>query len=352
MSLQRIPGLIDIHVHLREPGATHKEDFHTGSRAAIAGGFTFIIDMPNNPLPTITKERLGEKVTLSKEKAICDIGFHFGTNGKNLEEFAYAIESPNVFGLKVYCNHTTGEMLIEDLEILQNVFSAWNSIKPILVHAEGEQMITALALAKKYNRRIHVCHISQKSEVELVRQAKKEGQQVTAGVTPHHLYFTKEALNAFAVKGYAMMKPPLGEDSDKEALWEGLKDGTIDIVETDHAPHTKEEKNPQGDAKLSYGVPGLETALGLMYKGVKDGRIKSDDVIKFLYTNPKKIFNIADQSDTYVELDPDLEYIVEENGYESKCDWSPFEGMTLYGKPQTVVIRGEKILENGKILAK
>lgn len=344
MSLQRIPGLIDVHVHLREPGATHKEDFYTGSRAAITGGFTFIIDMPNNPSPTITKEKLEEKVTLSK-KAICDIGFHFGTNGKNIEEFPFAIESPNVFGLKIYCNHTTGEMLIEDHELLEKVFSAWNSTKPILVHAEGEQMVTALLLADKYKRRIHVCHISQKIEVELVRSAKANGQSVTAGVTPHHLYLTKEAL--VTMKGYAMVKPPLGTNEDMEELWEGLKDGTIDIVESDHAPHTKEEKEKDTPA---FGMPGLETTLGLMYKAVKDVRISNDDIIKLLYTNPKNIFNIPEQEDTYIEVDPELQYVVGKSGYETKCEWSPFEGMTLYGKPQTVVIRGKKILENGKII--
>lgn len=347
MSLIKIPGLIDIHVHLREPGATHKEDFHTGSRAAVAGGFTFIVDMPNNPKPTITREKLEEKVSLSKEKAICDIGFHFGTNGKNIEEFAYAIESPNVFGLKVYCNHTTGEMLIEDGELLNDIFSAWNSTKPILVHAEGEQLAMALSLGAKYNRRLHVCHISQKSEVELVRYAKANGQMVTAGVTPHHLYLIKEALAS--LKGFAMMKPPLGIDEDKEALWAGLNDGTIDIVESDHAPHTKEEKKKDIPA---FGVPGLETTLGLMYKAVKDGRITNDDVVKFLYTNPRNIFNIPEQDDTYIDIDPELPYVVGENGYESKCGWSPFEGMTLYGKPQTVVMRGERILENGMIINK
>jgi len=347
MSLIKIPGLIDVHVHLREPGATHKEDFHTGSRAAIAGGFTFIIDMPNNPLPTVSRERLEEKINLSKEKAICDVGFHFGTNGKNIDEFTYAIESPNVFGLKVYCNHTTGEMLIEDQKLLDNIFSAWNSEKPILVHAEGSQLITALSLSSRYNRRLHVCHISQASEVELVRLAKKEGHRVTAGVCPHHLYLTKKAVEQ--MKGYAMMKPPLGDSNDVEALWNGLKDGTIDIVESDHAPHTKEEKQVDENGKTAFGVPGLETTLGLMYKGVADGRISNNDVVKFLYTNPKKIFNIKEQGDTYVLLDPSVPYITGADGYESKCGWSPFNGMTLYGKPQKVVLKGKIILEDGII---
>ena len=239
-------------------------------------------------------------------------------------------------------------MLIEDENLLKDVFSAWNSEKPILVHAEGTQLITALSLSKKYNRRLHVCHISQVSEVELVRQAKKNKQKVTAGVCPHHLYLTKKDVKE--MKGYAMMKPPLGSDSDREALWVGLKDGTIDIVESDHAPHTKDEKKVDESGKTAFGVPGLETTLGLMYMGVRDGRITNDDVIKFLYTNPRKIFNIKEQEDTYVELDPSVPYVVGENGYETKCGWSPFEGMTLYGKPQRVTIRGKKILENGVII--
>lgn len=338
MSLIKIPGLIDVHVHLREPGATHKEDFYTGSKAAVAGGFTFVIDMPNNVTPTITKERLDEKIKLAKEKAVCDIGFHFGTNGKNTEEFAKVMNMPEVFGLKIYCNHTTGEMLIEDSALMEQVFSAWNSEKPILVHAEGEQLVKTLVLAEKYKRRLHVCHISLLMEVDLVRGAKKKGQKVTAGVTPHHLYFTKDAI--LKMKGYAMMKPPLGTQDDQDALWLGLNDGTIDLVETDHAPHTREEKEKEQPA---FGVPGLETSLGLLYKAVKDRKIQQEDVVKLLYTNPKKIFDIPDQGDTYVEVDPELSWIVPEKGFETKCDWSPFSGMTLYGKPQTVVIKGVKV---------
>ncbi|HEY4512673.1 MAG TPA: amidohydrolase family protein [Candidatus Paceibacterota bacterium] len=342
--MKKFPGFIDAHVHLREPGATQKEDFNTGSRAALKGGFTFIIDMPNNPTPTISMERLNEKIKLSTEKSVCDIGFHFGTNGKNTAEFLEAGNSSYVYGLKLYCNHTTGEMLIEDLALLENVFLAWKSDKPILVHAEGVQLAAGLALANVYDKKIHVCHISQAIEVELVRRAKAKGQQVTAGVCPHHLFMTGEAREK--MKGYAVMKPPLGSETDKEALWQGLNDGTIDIVETDHAPHTREEKEKNPPA---FGVPGLETAVGLMFKAAKEGRIKEDNVVKFLFINPKKIFNIPDQQDTYVELDPNSEYVVGKDGYESKCGWSPFDGWTLNGKIETVVFKGKKVLENGMI---
>ncbi len=346
MSLKRYPGFIDAHVHLREPGATHKEDFLTGSRAAVKGGFTFMIDMPNNPTPTISAERLAEKVTLADAKSLIDISFHYGTNGKNTDTFAGVWDNPRVFGLKLYCNHTTGEMLIEDLKLLENVFAAWESPKPVLVHAEGVQLAAAIALATLYGRRLHVCHITQAIEVELVRQAKKKNLPITAGVCPHHLFMTDA--DRETKKGYAVMKPPLGTQADQDACWLGLNDGTIDIVETDHAPHTKEEKEKDPPA---FGVPGLETAIGLMFKAVKMGKIKEDLIVPILYDRPKKIFNLPDQGDTYVELDPDKPYICGADGYETKCNWSPFEGMELFGQVQTVVFKGKKILEHGKIIA-
>lgn len=345
MALQRLPGLIDIHVHLREPGQTHKEDFYTGSRAALAGGFTFICDMPNNSEPTLTMARLNKKISLAK-KALCDIGFYIGTNGKNTKEFKAAARSPKCFGLKVYCNHTTGELLVDDLALLENIFAEWKSEKPILVHAEGVQLAAIIALAYAYSRRLHVCHVSQAIEVELVARAKARGLSITAGATPHHLFLTNAVRKKLG--GYACMKPPLGTQTDQDALWKGIADGTIDIVETDHAPHTREEKEKDPPA---YGVPGLETAVGLLYKAVKDKKLKKKDVEKLLYTNPKKIFAIPEQKDTYIELDPDAPWVAGEGGYAGKCDWSPFDGWTLYGKPQTVVLRGKKIVEKGRVLS-
>lgn len=345
MALKRYPGFIDIHVHLREPGATHKEDFYTGSRAAVKGGVTFMLDMPNNPTPTLTLERLDEKIELAK-KALIDVGFHFGTNGKNTDQFAEALKHPRIFGLKLYCNHTTGEMLIDDLALLEQVYAAWDSEKPILVHAEGVQLAAAIGLATVYGRRIHVCHISQAIEVELVRHGKEKGVPITAGVCPHHLYLTSEARET--LKGFAIMKPPLGPKEDQDALWVGLADGIIDLVETDHAPHTREEKSGE---KPAFGVPGLETLVPLMWKAVADGRITEQQFIDKLYTNPKKIFNIPDQPDTYVEIDMDATTKVGEGGYGSKADWSPFEGWKLPGKIMAVVVRGKKVLEDGNLLS-
>lgn len=343
MALKQFPGFIDVHVHLRDPGATQKEDFGTGSRAAVAGGFTFIIDMPNNAEPTVSIARLEEKIKLADAKRVCDIGFHYGTDGKNLDSFAAAAVNPRVFGLKIYLNHTTGEMLIEDPAVLDAIFEAWPGPKPVLVHAEGEQLALAVKLAKQHGQRLHVCHISQASEVDLVRQAKQAKQDVTAGVCPHHLFLTGQARKKYG--SHAIMKPPLGSEGDRQALWTGLADGTIDIVETDHAPHTAEEK--QADP-APFGVPGLETAVGLLFSAVHDGKLTEADVVRLLHDRPKAIFNIPDQPETMVELDPDEPYKIGKP-YQSKCGWSPFDGWEAYGQVQNVVLRGKQVVTNGQL---
>lgn len=345
MALKRFPGFIDIHVHLRDPGATHKEDFATGSLAAIKGGFTYILDMPNNPTSTLSVERLNEKIALAKKKAVCDVGFHYGTNGYNTKTFAAVCKNPFVFGLKIYCNHTTGDLLIEDLKLFEYIFAAWKSEKPILVHAEGTQLAGMIALAQFYKRYLHVCHISQTSEVELVRRAKQKKWHVTAGVTPHHLFLTSEDIRKLGPFG--CVKPPMDPDKHQESLWEALQNGTIDIVESDHAPHTKEEKESSSPPS---GVPGLETTLGLFLRAVHDNKLAEDDVIRLLYTSPRKIFSISAQPTTYVELDPQKSYIVGKNRYRSKCGWSPFDGWKAYGEVETVVLRGKILVQDGRLI--
>lgn len=343
--LKRYPGFIDVHVHLREPGAEQKEDYVTGTRAAAAGGFTLVLDMPNNPTPTISQARLAEKIKLVGKKAVCGVGFHFGTNGANIGEFRKVWARREVYGLKLYLNHTTGEMLIEDPKTLKKIFASWESEKPILVHAEGEQLELALELAGYYRRRLHVCHISLKAEVEMVRRAKTRKQKVTAGVTPHHLFLTEA--DEKKLGPFAMMKPPVNREADRQALWQALEEGTIDLVETDHAPHTLSEK--QGE-KPPFGVPGLETAVGLMFMAVKEKRIKEARVVDCLYHKPREVFKIPAQSKTYVELDKDKAFTAGAGGWQTKCGWSPFAGWELFGKAETVVVAGKSLVKNGKLV--
>jgi len=301
--------------------------------------------MPNNPIPTVTYQRLKQKISLADKKAICDIGFHYGTTGKNIKSFKKAWQSPRVLGLKIFCNHTTGDLLVNDIVLLKKIFKGWQSKKPILVHAENVEMAAVIALANLYKRRLHICHLSQASEVGLVRRAKLRKQQVTAGVCPHHLYLTDK--DEKKMGGYAMMKPSLGTKKDQDELWNGLRSGVIDIIESDHAPHIREEKEQKNPA---FGIPGLETAVGLMFKAVKDKKIKQSQIIDLFHNKAKKIFNIPNQPRTYIEIDPGKEYIVGKEGYETKCDWSSFAGWKLNGKVEKVVLRGKTLMENGRVI--
>jgi dihydroorotase-like cyclic amidohydrolase len=227
-----LPGLIDPHVHLREPGQSEKEDFYTGTTAALAGGFTTIIDMPNNLTPITTLQRLEDKKSLAKEKTVIDIGFHFGTLGNNLDEFTNV--TGKVMGLKIYLNHTTGDFLIDKANMVA-IFSAWPSENgPILLHAEENMISEVIDIAKQTKKRIHICHVSSENELSIIMRAKEQRIPVTCGVTPHHLFLTNDDEKYLGVFG--LMKPELKTKKDVAFLWKHLK--AIDIVESDHAPHT------------------------------------------------------------------------------------------------------------------
>lgn len=339
MSIITLPGLIDPHAHLRDPGQTEKEDFYTGTRAALAGGFTTILDMPNNKNPIVTAERLNEKIKIAREKIVCDVGFYFGSKADNMDEFA-KIQN-EVFGLKLYLNETTGNFLI-DRERIEKIFLAWNKI--ILLHAEDDAVAFIIETVRKTGKRAHLCHISTAFDLRQIIKAKEESLPITCGVTPHHLFLTED--DGVKLGPYGKMKPPLRPKRDVDFLWKNLV--YIDCVESDHAPHTKEEKegNP-----TPYGVPGLETTLPLLFTAKHEGRLTTNDIIRLCHINPNKIFPVS-QPDTTVEIDEDEEYIIENKNLFTKCKWSPFNDWKVKGKIKKVFIRGTKVFENGKILAK
>lgn len=337
-----LPGLIDVHTHLREPGATQKEDFETGTKAAIAGGYTLVLDMPNNPIPTISEQALDQKIALAQDRIYCDLGFHFGATPTDYTEFIKIKDK--VFGLKVYMNHTTGDLLMEDGEALDKVFENWIHGKPILVHAEGETLKKAINLAKKYNQKLHVCHISKKQEIELIRHSKEEGLNISCEVSCHHLFLDESDVKRLG--SYGMMRPPLSTKMDQQALWDNLD--VIDMIASDHAPHTKAEKeNPD---KVINGVPGLETSLPLLLNAINEGKITLEKVIELTSKNPRKIFDIPEQPDTRVEVDLEEEYVIQAQDLYTKCQWTPFDGMKVKGKIKKVLLRGEVIFDNGKVL--
>ncbi len=340
--LIRLPGLIDSHVHLREPGATQKEDFETGTKAAIAGGYTLVLDMPNNPVATISPEALQEKIDLAKGRIYCDVGFHFGASSKSIQYFNEV--PPKVFGLKVYMNQTTGDLLMEDDSTLEAVFSAWPKETPVLVHAEGDTLQKAIGLAKRFGNKLHVCHVSLEKEIDLIKEAKANGLNLSCEVSCHHLFLTDE--DAKRLGSYGIMKPPLSGKEDQKALWQALVDGTIDMIASDHAPHTKEEK--QG-GKPPYGVPGLETTLPLLLTAVNEGRLTLERLIELTSTNPRKVFGIAEQQETFVEVDMGESYVIDEKALQTKCGWTPFAGMKVTGKVKKVALRGKTVFDGENI---
>lgn len=335
-----LPGLIDIHVHLRTPGQQHKEDFLTGTSAALAGGFTTILDMPNNLKPVTTIKRLQQKEDLARQSIVCDVGFYFGSLGDNLAEFPKI--QGQVFGIKLYLNVTTGHLLIDE-EKLRAIYHAWSSKQPILLHCEGQTLPMALNVIRTTQKKTHICHVSSKEELSAVIDAKEKGLPITCGVTPHHLFLTE--VDVKRLGPFGLMRPFLKSQKDQDYLWQHLD--AIDVIESDHAPHTKMEKT--GD-NPPFGVPGLETTLPLLLTAVSEDKLTVDDIIRLMYINPAKIFHIATDPETKIEVDENFVYEINNTDLKTKCGWSPFAGKKVTGKVQKAYIRGEKAFENGQIL--
>lgn len=342
-----LPGIIDVHTHMREPGLSHKEDFITGSRACARGGVTTFIDMPNTVPNTTTKSILEEKRKMMVGRAYVDYGFHFGGSR---EDNSLEILEVNklVASTKIFLNMSTGNMLIDEEKIVENIFK--NS-KIISVHAEEEMVKKAIEYCEKYDKKLYLCHLSKKSEVEMVREAKKKGLKIFAEATPHHLFLNENDVNKNErTKMLLRMKPELKTVEDNEALWEGLNDGTIDCIGTDHAPHLITEKLE----KLTFGIPSIENSLELMLSGVKNNKISLERLTEVMSKNPAKIFGIKDKGKIEIGYDGDL-VIVDENDTTkftepciTKANWTPFENLNRGARVLTTILRGKIVYDNNK----
>ena len=353
-----MPGIIDVHTHMRDPGITYKEDFATGSRACAKAGVTTFYDMPNTIPTTTTLENLLKKKKLASEKAIVNFGFHFGgSKNDNVEEIKKVLSSGEANTVKIFMNVTTGEMLIEDDEILKKVFK--NS-KLVLVHAENEMIDKAIELNKNCGKGLYVCHIPSENELKKVINAKKNNELNTkehpiyAEVTPHHLFLNTEIRESTERnKMLLRMKPELREKSDNEFLWEAINRGEIDTIGTDHAPHLISEKLE----KITFGMPGVETSLALMINAFNEGRISLEMIQKLMCENPAKIMKIEKRGKLeegffadIIVVDTQKEWIVAvDDTIESKCGWAPYENWELKGKNILTIVNGEIVYENGKI---
>lgn len=349
-----LPGLLDVHVHVREPGGTHKEDFSTATAAALAGGVTFIGVMPNTQPPIIDLEALRMEQELARTKARCDYGLIVGATPTNAELLASLVKNGEpILSLKMYLNNTFGTLCMANMSDWESHFIHWPENIPICVHAEGKTAAAALLYAQKFNKMVHICHISSEEEILLIKHAKSIGVKVTCEVAPHHLFLSTEDCHPTASLGpkRGSVKPPLMSASDQEALWSNLS--AIDCFATDHAPHLMSEKL---DESPPPGFPGLETMLPLLLDTVGSDnpqrRLTIQQIVDMLYTNPKRIFNIPDQPETYIEVDTSRVWnIGVDQPIFTRAQWTPFQGRTVRGKVIKVTLRGQVAFVDDKLLA-
>lgn len=339
----KLPGLVDPHVHLREPGATHKEDFDSGTAAALAGGFTAVLAMPNTQPPLTDGSSLALAEQAASLKARCDYGLFLGAREDNARLAAGL--SDRCVGLKLYLDQTFGPLRLEGLAPLRAHLENWPASRPVSAHAEGRSLAAVLLLAGLLERPVHICHVSRAEEIALIRLAKQRGWPVSCEVTPHHLFLTEHDLPALGT-GRGEVRPVLATEADRQALWDNLE--VIDCFATDHAPHTLEEKDGPNPPP---GFPGLETALSLLLTAVRDGRLTLDQLVERMHTNPARIYGLPPQPDTWLELDRNAEWEVRGAELRSRCGWSPFEGMQLRGRVRRVYLRNQLAFEDGSVLA-
>lgn len=341
--LLKLPGLIDIHVHAREPGATQKEDFASCTAAALAGGITLIGAMPNTNPSIIDQESYEIAKKCAKNGARCDYVLYAGASSTNSVDISQ--NAGQYAGLKMYLNQTFSTLRLMNLSSWISHFENWPKHAPLCIHAEDQTCAAVLMLASLYNRSVHICHVARKSEITIIKAAKEKGVMVTCEVAPHHLFMCDEDFVHLG-PNKSQVRPVLCTKEDQQALWDNM--AYIDCIATDHAPHTLDEK--LSDAAPP-GFPGLETVLPLMLNAVNEGRLTIDDIVEKMYTNPMRILGLPVQHDTYIEVDMDAEWTIPSSTTYSKAKWTPFAGKQVKGAIHRVVLRGQVVCIEGKVLA-
>jgi dihydroorotase-like cyclic amidohydrolase len=342
----KLPGLIDPHVHVREPGQTHKEDWDTATAAALGGGITMILAMPNTKPPIFDEATLDLALEAARTKARCDYAQFLGAGPDNADIVADL--APRAAGLKMYLDSTFGELRLDHMSLWMPHFEKFPKDMPIVLHSESRSMAAGILFAAIYDHPVHIAHVSLKEEILLVKASKERGIKVTCEVCPHHLFLSKDDIpdisHGHPVRGE--VRPRLATKEDVDALWSNLD--IVDCFATDHAPHTLEEKDSDNPPP---GFPGLETILPLLLTAVHDGRLTINQIIEKMHTNPIRIFHLPDQPETWVEVDENAAYEIHAVDLHSRCGWTPFEGWQVKGRVTRVVLRGQEVYEDGEILA-
>ncbi len=382
-----LPGLIDVHVHLRDEEKAYKEEFYTGTAAAAVGGFTTVLDMPNNSPVTMSAETLKNRMEKAEEKILVNVGFYCEFP-KCLGEIDEIIDAGAV-AFKLFLSEKVGGLNIEDDTALAKAFQKVASRTPIAVHAEDKSTIKrveerlkregkkdigaflkahsekaefeavkrVLKIVEKTRARVHFCHISTKKGLSLVVKAKKAGLPVTCEVTPHHLFLSDDDLRRLGT--LALTMPPLRSKSQNKALWKGLNDGWINVVGSDHAPHALEEKNADSIWDVKVGIPGLETTLPLLLTEVNAGRLNIADVVRLMGENPSRIFGLEGFGSLKEGFRADLiivdlkrELRINASRFHSKAKFSPFNGRVAKGVVVKTFVSGQLVMDEGEIVAK
>ena len=376
--LHVLPGVIDSHVHFREPGAEHKEDLETGSRAAVMGGVTTVFEMPNTAPTTTTAEALADKLRRAHGRMYCDHAFYIGASLQNIDELAMLERLPGVAAVKVFAGSSTGNLLIAEEPDLARVFARLT--RRAAFHSEDEARLTArlderragdpashpvwrdpkaardctamlLRLARAHGKRIHILHVTTGNEMPLLAANK---DLATAEVTPHHL--TLAAPEDYARLGtHAQINPPVRDAAQRAALWAALRDGTVDTIGSDHAPHTLEEKALPYPESPS-GMPGVQTLVPVMLDHVNAGRLSLQRFVDLVCHGPQRVYGIAGKGRIAAGYDADLTLVdmgreeeITESWLASRCGWSPYTGKRVKGWPLGTIVRGQVVMRDGEI---
>ena len=377
--LHILPGVIDSQVHFREPGLTHKEDLETGSRGAVLGGVTAVFEMPNtNPLTT-SAEALAEKVRLGRNRMFCDFAFYVGGTRENIADIPALERLEGSAGIKVFMGSSTGNLLVDDEPSLDRIIAKIS--RRAAFHAEDEERLKArmgerkpgdasshpvwrdaeaaliatqrlVRLAEKHRKRVHVLHVSTAEEMVYLAGHK---DFASVEVTPHHL--TLVAPDCYQRLGtYAQMNPPVRDERHRAAIWHGLGQGVVDVLGSDHAPHTHEEKHHAYPASHS-GMTGVQTLLPIMLDHVNAGRLSLARLVDLTSHGPQRLFGIRGKGRIAAGYDADLAIVdlkarvtITNTKIASRCGWTPYDGVTVTGFPRGTILRGRRAMWDGEIL--
>jgi dihydroorotase len=374
-----LPGIIDTQTHFREPGSTDVEDLESGSRAAVLGGVTSLFEMPNTNPPTSNLIEFDKKLQLAKNRMHSNYAFYFGATPENIEQLSKLKDVEGCCGVKLFAGSSTGKLLVDKEADIEKVIS--NSDRIVSIHSEDEEILKlrkkfikkgdvhshpewrntecamsstrrVVKIAERYNKKIHVLHVTTKEEVDFLAMHKKN---VTFETTPQHL--TLYAPDCYDKLGtYAQMNPPLRTKEHYDRLWVAIKNNIVDVLGSDHAPHSKENKDKEYPDTPS-GMPGVQTIFPVMLGHINDGKLTLEQLIKLMCENPCRIFGIKNKGYIKEGYDADLtiadmnkEVVIKDEMIASKCGWTPFNNYKVKGFPVGTIVNGVLVMSEGKVI--